>query len=580
MPPLTTPENQTIDEKMSRLQKEKRVAREFVERRYLEWTDNYELYRNRVKTNRLTQRQAVNIPLMKETLKSILAKIDEPPTVEWKELGGDEQKQLIFQEIWNADYDRLNLEGVDIQDKKSVLLYGRAFKKLNWQSDQFFVHALDIYDVVIDPLVDPLDIETARFLIHQNIFRDLKEILDNDKYSAEGKQRLQIYLSTKDGIVQTSKNKQEWEKKMTRLKDMGLDSARYQLWSAGDVIVNLNEHYYKEWDSAEKKWHWRVCVYADDKVELLDETMMDLLGVDFLPFVTWGEDVETQDFWSDSPADLVRVPNKLINIWFSQMVENRTLQNFQMHWYDATIQGYAPQTYEPGPGRMLPAPGDPNKTIMPVQVNGLDETMNAIEFVTKVVESGTAATAVTKGEQQDTPTTLGEIQILVGQANERTMSIAKFYRRSWQDFARKYYDIVDANASKKIVLYKTSPKGVIYPKTVYTKDWRSPEGYKATVRSSSEQEQSSTKTIQKFLFVQQQFPGNMALRKIAQRRELEILDLSPAELREIEDEEKKNAEKAQMMPPDQAQQGQQGAEQGPDMAAIQQKMSQLSSMTQ
>lgn len=579
MPPLTTPENQTIDEKMSRLQKEKRVAREFVERRYLEWTDNYELYRNRVKTNRLTQRQAVNIPLMKETLKTILAKIDEPPTVLWKELGGEEQKQLIFQEIWNADYDRLNFEGIDIQDKKSVLLYGRAFKKLNWQNDQFFVHALDIYDVVVDPLVDPLDIETARFVIHQNIFRDLKEILDNDKYTEEGKQRLQIYLSTKDGIVQTSKNKQEWEKKMTRLKDMGLDSARYQLWSAGDVIVNLNEHYYKEWDSDAKLWHWRVCVYADDKVELLDETMMELLGVDFLPFVTWGEDVETQDFWSDSPADLVRVPNKLINIWFSQMVENRTLQNFQMHWYDATIQGYAPQTYEPGPGRMLPAPGDPNKTIMPVAINGLDETMNAIEFVTKVVESGTAATAVTKGEQQETPTTLGEIQILVGQANERTMSIAKFYRRSWQDFARKYYDIVDANASKKLVLYKTSPKGVIYPKTVYTKDWRSKEGYKAEVRSSSEQEQSSTKTIQKFLFVQSQFPNNMALRKIAQRRELEILDLSPAELREVEDEEKKNAEAMANMPPAVA--GEQpGAPAGGDMADIQQKMSQLSSMTQ
>lgn len=555
------PDNQ----KMTRLLKEKRVAREFVERRYTEWTDNYELYRNRPKTNRLTQRQAVNIPLMKETLKTILSKIDEPPIVKWKEKGGDEQKQLIFQEIWNEDYDRCNFETIDIQDKKSVLLYGRAFKKLNWTDDQFQVQALDIYDVVVDPFTDPTDLETARYLIHQNIFKSLDEILNDDKYTNEGKDKLKTYVNTKDGVVQTSKNYQEWEKKMVRLKDMGLDSTRYQRWSSGDVLVNLCEHYYLEWNG--KEWERRVCVYADDRTELLDELLDDLIGVEFLPFVTWGEDIETQDFWSDSPADLVRVPNKLINIWFSQMVENRTLQNFQMHWF-LPVQGYTPQTYEPGPGRMLPAPpgDDIRKVIQPVAIDGLDDTFDAIEFVTKIVESGTAATALAKGDEQQTPTTLGEVQLLMGAANERTMSIAKFYRRSWQDFAVKYERIVDANASKKMVLYKSAPDGKIYQKTVYTTDWRSDQGYKAEVRSSSEQEQSSTKTIQKFLFVQQQFPDNLALKKIAQRRELEILDLSPMELREIEEEEEKNAQmqqQMQMQQPQQPQTQQQQAQQQP-----------------
>ena len=121
---------------MQKLQSEKKSAKEFVERRYEDWNENYELFRNKVKTNRLTQRQNVNIPLMKETIKTLLSKVDDAPGVEWKDLGGDSLKELMFQEIWNDNYDRLNLEGVDIQDKKTVLLYGRAFKKLNWADNK------------------------------------------------------------------------------------------------------------------------------------------------------------------------------------------------------------------------------------------------------------------------------------------------------------------------------------------------------------------------------------------------------------------------------------------------------------
>jgi hypothetical protein len=42
------------------------------ERRHPQWTLNYELYRDTVITNRLTQRQLVNVPYMKKTLKTYL----------------------------------------------------------------------------------------------------------------------------------------------------------------------------------------------------------------------------------------------------------------------------------------------------------------------------------------------------------------------------------------------------------------------------------------------------------------------------------------------------------------------------
>lgn len=556
--------------------KEKEIARSYQERRHIDWNDNYELNRNKTKTNRLTQRQAVNIPLMKETVKTTLSKIDDPPTVDFKEKNGDEYKELIVQEMWNDDYERLNLEGVDLQDKKTVLLSGRSFKKLNWNKDGFQVTTPDIFDIIIDPLVDPLDIETARFIIHQNIFRSLLDVMADGRYHAAGKKELEKYLHSKQGTVQSGKNMEEYRKKNERLIAMGVKESDIPLFAGGDVILSLSEHICSVWNNSKKAFERRVIIYADDMVELYNETLQECLGVDFFPYVSWGDDLETNDFWSDGIADLVRTPNKVLNVWFSQMVENRTLRNFQMHWYDSTTEDYQPTQYEPGPGVMLPAPGDPNKTIMPVDIQGLDETMNAINFLTQIVERGTAATSIDKGVQEGPRTTLGEVEILVGKAMERTQSMAKFYRRSWQELAMKWYGLMEANQTSKRKLYKQGAGGKLWPKMVYPKDWKSEFGFQAFVRSSSEQEQEKTKGIQRLMFVKGMFPNNGALNRLTQKRSLELLDLTPAELREIEEDEKKSQEMLQQQQVAvQAGQPVDPAAAQPDMAQIQKKVEQL-----
>ena len=530
-------------ELLVKLLAEKKIAREFQDRRRDDWIENYELYRNRVRINKLTQRQAVNIPLMKETLKTILAKIDDPPTVDWEELSGDESKELIFQEMWNADYERLGFEGIDIQDKKTVLMYGRSFKLLNWTDEGIDVQPLDIYDVVVDPFTLPLDLDSARFLIRQNIFRSLREIIADDRYSKEGKDKLKTWLTSKEGIIQSSQNAEEYRKKQERLQAMGVNDSDFPLFAAGDQIVNLSEHFTNVWDTKQEKFVKHVIVYADDSVELSNETLDSLLGIDFWPFSTWAEDIETTDFWSDAVADLVRTPNKVVNVMFSQLVENRTLRNFQMHWV-VPQDGYTMQTYEPGAGRMLPAPNlRPGQSIrdviQPVEISGLDEALTSIDFITKMVERGTSATAIEKGVSERKQITLGEVQTLVGKAMERTLAMAKFYRRSWYDLAWKWHAIMDANANKKQTLYKTGANGKVWPKVVYPSDWKSKAGYRPIVRSTSEQEEEKSKGIQRFMFIKGMFPNNPSLNRIIQQRSLELVDLTPAELRLVEEDEKK-----------------------------------------
>jgi len=545
---------------MLKLQAEKDSANEYQERKHDDWNDNYELYRNKVKTNRLTQRQAVNIPLMKETIKTLISNIDDSPNIDWQELGGDEQKELIYQEIWEDNYKTNKLELVDIVDKKNVLLYGIGSKKLNIIKDGISIEALDPYDIVFDPLMKIGEIETARFIIHQNIFKSLREILVDDRYTDKGKEELKIYLDTEPGITQGADNKEKFEEKMERLEAMGIQNKDFPLYAGGDRLVNLTEHYTEIWNK--DKWERRVIVYADNHVELMNEKLEDLIGVEFWPFTIWVEDPETTDIYSDSVADLVRTPNKVLNVWFSQLIENRTLKNFQMHWFLPT-QNYTPQTYQPGPGVMLPAPpgDDINKVIRPVEISGLDDTLNAIAAITQIVERGSGATAIQKGQGEIGQQTLGEIEILVGKAGERTLGMTKFYRLAWYETCWKWNKMMHANAPKFLKLFKQGRNGKIYPKRVFMNDWKSEAGYEPLVSSSSEQEQESIKSLQKWNFVLSQNPNNPVLRKIAMKRELELLDLTPEELKQVEEAEEQVAQLQMAQPQVQAQQAPQLAPQ-------------------
>lgn len=523
--------------KMEKLKSEKKAALELRERKHLDWDDNYLLYRNKVKTNRLTQRQAVNIPLMKETIKTLLSKIDDLPETEWKELSGDEQKGLYYQEVWNDQSKQNKFELIDILDKKNVLLYGISTRKLNIDEKGVCVSVLDPYDIAFDPLMTAWNLESARFIVLTNIFKSVKEIMADERYTQEGKDAIKIWSMSTPGITQSKENREAWEAKMERLKAMGIMSSDFPLFAGGDRIVNLTEHYTLAWE--EDKWVKRVVTYAEDSMELLDETLEELIGVDFWPFVVWSEDPETSDIYPDSVADLVRVPNKVLNVWFSQMIENRTLKNFQMHWY-SPIQGYTPQTYTPGPGVMLPAPpgDDINKVIKPVEISGLDDTFAAISALTGIIERGSGATAIEKGTPESGQQTLGEIKILVGNAQSRTTAMSKFYRMAWYELAWKWDKLMHANAPKIIKLFKIGRDGAAYPKTITKGDWISKNGYEPIITSAAEQEIEDTKTIQKFMFVQSQSPNNMALKKIALKRELKSLNLTPEELREVEEGEK------------------------------------------
>ena len=540
---------------ITKLNTNKDAAFKFQQRRHSDWNENYTLYRDKVIINRLTQRQSVNIPLIKETLRTILAQTDDAPDLFFEELSNDKQKEIFLNEYFLKNAQDNKLEIKDIVDKKQEYLYGRTFKKLNVVDGAPYVEILDPYDILVDRYADPADLDTAQFIIHQHIFRILREIENNPLYDQGAIAKLKIFYATEGGLIKSGENAQSLAEKNQRMETMGdVDITNPLL---GEVYVELNEHYIKLWDEAKKKFEIHLvttCSGAGTEI-LLDKPLEEIIGKtkdnywqNHYPILSWADDVERSDIWSDGVADIVRTPNKILNAWFSQLVENRTLRNFGMNYYDSTLKGFVPPTFEPKPFGWYPLPGKPNEVFQKVDIPNLLESLDEMTFLIQLVEKAVGATANIKGVSEKKQITLGEVQIMLGKAMERMSEIAKFYKLSWKEFGEKWVKLVEAQNDnlQSVKLYKKSFKGNYFEKEISPNDWKSEVGYRVKVTSSAEQEQETIQVIQKLNAIIAQMPNNSPLLEIYHKKLLDLGGLNADEMREVLDYEKQKQSMPQM----------------------------------
>jgi len=514
---------------------------DFQKRRHDDWATNYRLYRDKIITNRLTQRQTTNVPLMKETVKTALSNIDDAPDVMFEDKGNDETKEIYINEYWEDMANKQQLEIKDIIDKRQVLLYGRSFKKLNIKNKSFQVEILDPIDVIVDRFVDPADIDTANYLCHQHIYRALGDLYSNSNYDRDALNRLQTYFATETGKVESTKNAEDMQAKNQKMKDLGLIDTDYNL--PGETIVELKEHFIKDWDKNNGTYTIYVLVEAGNEY-IMCKPLEEVLGINFFPFEGWGDEVERTDYWSDGMADVVRGTNIIANSWVSQLSENRTLINFNMNYYDATDDDFFPETFEPKPWGWYPIKGDPNKKVKSVKVEDLADSLNELTFLTDMVARATAVTGTMKGESQKGSITLGEIELIDKNATKRITSMNKFYKLNWQKFAYKWYMLLEANADSigAVELSKKGKSGKYYSRYITPANFKSEKGFKIFVTSKSEETQKTLESLQKYQVAKAQMPNNKTLDKLYKKKILSILDLSPEDKADVMEEEERLAE--------------------------------------
>lgn len=548
------PEEKVIqDQDLLNIQQDKDSAETFRERRIPDWNDNYILYRDRVITNRLTQRQTINIPLMKYGLNTVLKDNDDVPILYFTNLDNDQQKEIIFNEYWKKMSNDNKIVIRDRIDKKQAMLYGRTFKKLNIVDGKFKFEIVDPQDMLVERHIDPADIDSARCLIQTGIYKTLTEVINNDKYDAEERAKLKSYFTEESTKEEAEDNQIKANQRNQRMTDMGLTDAEEP--EVGQTYIELNEVYRKEYDEKSKEEYINLYIIASTEsgmFKLFKSPLYKVIGEtkddfwkDHYPFTSWTPDPERTDFWSDGVSDILRQPNKVLNSWVSQIVENRSLKNFNMHYYDSSDANFVPQTFSPAPWSWFPTPGNPNEVVKDVIVGDLGDSLPEIEFIIGVAEKSIAASSAQTGQIEQRQVTLGEVQLALANAQERTKSMGAYVTEDWRDFGTKYIKMLEG-ASSLIDPVDISKKGregrKMYTKTISPKDWETSSGYVAEVQSRSEKQMEDENKIQKLNAAKTVMLGNKPLEEIYKRHVLEFAGLTAEEMKEVMDFEKQAQE--------------------------------------
>lgn len=529
----------TIEQIKTNLEADKR----WRERRHQAWTEIYELFRNTVITNRLTQRQSVNVPLMKATIRTILSRASDPADLEFEDYDNDGMREIVMNAYVDKVLEDNKYELLDIVDKKNVGLYGRGSTKLNIVDGMPKITVHDPFDVLFDRYTLPWDIDTARRITHLGIFRSIADIEQNPLYDATAIAALKEYFASRKGLVKAGVNEQLMVERAQRMLEMGVPDALSP--ALGETYVELVEIQQKVWDEAKKEDVIHVIVVAEGAHILMDKPLQDILNVNFFTWTSWTDDPEATDVYSDGTGDIVLTPNKVLNVYFSQMVESEVLRGYGMNFYNSALpgqEGWSPLGYVPAPWGFYPVPGDPNTVIKHIDIPQSDSRMSEMDLITKMVESATAASAIEKGDTPEGAQTLGEISLMAAKADERMKDVPKFARIHAKQLGKKLADLIVANTDKlkPVTLYKKSAGGTYWEKTIKPSDLKAKKGYNCVVTLKAEKEADSLKEIQKLKIGASQFPMNVPLQRILSDRMLSWLELSPDEKKEVQDYETQN----------------------------------------
>ena len=526
---------------------------EWRQRRHEDWRENYTLYRDKVQINRLTQRQSVNVPLMKQMIKTLLSKVDDFVSLNFINLDNDKQKELFYNQYWTDFVVKDNrLELKDVVDKKQVMLYGRSFKKLRVENGKIKIDIVGPQDIVVDRFVDPTDLDTSRFVIQNHIFQTLSDLELNESYDKKALKELKKYFNSDMGLIKEAENAERLREKNEVMSDMGVEEVDNP--QLGQTIVETSECFIKVWNKQTEAEEIVFGVmaegnllFADLQENVIGETKDNYWRNHFI-FTSWGDDIDNKDFWNDGVGDTVRTPNKIVNSWFSQTVENRTLTNFGMNYYNSGAGGvdgeFIPQTFEPVPWGWYPIPGNPNEVIKRIDVPRLEGNLEEINFVVRMAEKASAATAITQGVSEEREITLGEVKILAGNAMDRIQSMSLFYQKDWLKVGEKYIKLLEAIGDdlEGVKLFKKGYRGNMFSKQIDSKSWQTESGYSVEVISQKDKTERDLEQVQKLQAVKAFFPDNQAMKLVFDKKMLDVANLTPDEVRQILDEEKQKQE--------------------------------------
>ena len=165
-----------------------------------------------------------------------------------------------------------------------------------------------------------------------------------------------------------------------------------------------------------------------------------------------------------------------------------------------------------------------------------------MNFVINILEKATGATSTQQGVPEQKQVTLGEIQLMVGEAQSRVKGMSKFYTPAWQERGMMFLKLIEA-APEKLDAVKIFRKGKntnhLWARTIDPSDWMTPAGSIVKVWSQEERNSQNVDEINKVHAASSLFPGNAKMKEIERRKALSFAGVKPNDVNEVMKEQEK-----------------------------------------
>jgi hypothetical protein len=396
----------TIDEKLNKvaitdedlikqIETEYKHALDYRKPVIKEWHENEKIMYGE-KPATLSGRSNIDLKLAHGFVDTFLSKIKSSPKVTFKPTKPSAiKKAKKVTALWEQESSptREDWEFKDLLAKKLAMPSGRSISKV-WASTPYKHNrkGVDHYDFLIDPLAGGYNINKARYLGEDNIFRSKYELENNEKYDKEAVQRLIASYSENQGVTYDN----EYQEKRNRFAVVGLDINDFT--PQKDGIFKL-----LEWFTTIDGQRWNVVCSLDKRIILYKTLLKEIVSVHGddkqpkWPFTSWAYFPDEFNFWSIAPLTVMRENFQTRNVVMNGAIDNNEAKNRPMKSYD-------PKTYtnpallKQMPDRLIPVKSgeDPTKGIFIHPVNNIYDPIKLDE---KLEDVGSKVSGITPGTQ-------------------------------------------------------------------------------------------------------------------------------------------------------------------------------------
>lgn len=292
-------------------------ARNYKQGKTKNWKINEDLYYGR-KINLEYARANVDLGLMQSHVHTILSKIDAPKIFKFTKRKDSQLNRVNKLNALRAyDQQRDNWDIKDLVGKKQVIIYGRCINSYYAESteeDGYVPHndPVDVYDFLIDPSANGIDIESAEFLGDYGVTlsrQDIEKGIKSGKYlKAEAKTLLE------GGGTATTWNQEETNK-INRTQDTNV-------WQVQKEMSNKNKFKFWRWGTTYEGQRYYLLLSPTGGTAIRVEPIEDMFGSKMWWYWTYAAFPDLTEFWTPSFCDYVREPFMAQAISINQMLDN------------------------------------------------------------------------------------------------------------------------------------------------------------------------------------------------------------------------------------------------------------------